>query len=51
MTTLPLAGKVCLVTGASSGIGKVTAREVAGLRARVTWSAAAASGASAPCWS
>ena len=35
MTTLPLAGKVCLVTGASSGIGKVTARELARLGARV----------------
>jgi NAD(P)-dependent dehydrogenase (short-subunit alcohol dehydrogenase family) len=31
----PLAGKVCLVTGASSGIGKVTARELARLGARV----------------
>ena len=34
MTTLPLAGKLCLVTGASSGIGKVTAREFARLGAR-----------------
>jgi NAD(P)-dependent dehydrogenase (short-subunit alcohol dehydrogenase family) len=31
----PLAGKVCLVTGASSGIGKVTARELSRLGARV----------------
>jgi NAD(P)-dependent dehydrogenase (short-subunit alcohol dehydrogenase family) len=31
----PLAGRVCLVTGASSGIGKVTARELARLGARV----------------
>jgi NAD(P)-dependent dehydrogenase (short-subunit alcohol dehydrogenase family) len=31
----PLAGKVCLVTGASSGIGKITARELARLGARV----------------
>lgn len=35
MTTLPLAGKLCLVTGASSGIGKVTARELSRLGARV----------------
>jgi NAD(P)-dependent dehydrogenase (short-subunit alcohol dehydrogenase family) len=35
MAALPLAGKVCLVTGASSGIGKVTARELARLGARV----------------
>jgi NAD(P)-dependent dehydrogenase (short-subunit alcohol dehydrogenase family) len=35
MTVLPLAGKVCLVTGASSGIGKVTARELSRLGARV----------------
>jgi NAD(P)-dependent dehydrogenase (short-subunit alcohol dehydrogenase family) len=31
----PLAGKVCLVTGASSGIGKVTARELSRLGAKV----------------
>jgi NAD(P)-dependent dehydrogenase (short-subunit alcohol dehydrogenase family) len=31
----PLAGKVCLVTGASTGIGKVTARELSRLGARV----------------
>ncbi len=31
----PLAGKICLVTGASSGIGKVTARELSRLGARV----------------
>ena len=31
----PLAGRVCLVTGASSGIGKVTARELSRLGARV----------------
>jgi NAD(P)-dependent dehydrogenase (short-subunit alcohol dehydrogenase family) len=35
MSNLPLAGKLCLVTGASSGIGKVTARELARLGARV----------------
>jgi NAD(P)-dependent dehydrogenase (short-subunit alcohol dehydrogenase family) len=34
-TDRPLAGRVCLVTGASSGIGKVTARELARLGARV----------------
>jgi NAD(P)-dependent dehydrogenase (short-subunit alcohol dehydrogenase family) len=34
-TRLPLAGKVCLVTGASTGIGKVTARELSRLGARV----------------
>ena len=34
-THQPLAGKVCLVTGASTGIGKVTARELSRLGARV----------------
>jgi len=29
MADLPLAGKICLVTGATSGIGAVTARELA----------------------
>ena len=33
--TTPLSGKVCLVTGASSGIGKAVARELARLKATV----------------
>ena len=35
----PLSGKTCLVTGATSGIGKVTARELAGMGARVVFTA------------
>lgn len=35
MTETSMQGKVCLVTGSTSGIGKVTARELAGLGATV----------------
>src|SRR5581483_6701555 len=35
MTTSTMQGKVCLVTGASGGIGKVTARELATMGATV----------------
>ena len=35
MTTIDMQGRVCLVTGGSSGIGKVTARELAGMGATV----------------
>jgi NAD(P)-dependent dehydrogenase (short-subunit alcohol dehydrogenase family) len=35
MTTISMQGKVCLVTGSSSGIGKVTARELASMGATV----------------
>lgn len=35
MVTMNMQGKVCLVTGASGGIGKVTGRELAKLGATV----------------
>src|SRR5690349_6607721 len=35
MTDINMQGKVCLVTGSSSGIGKVTARELARMGATV----------------
>jgi NAD(P)-dependent dehydrogenase (short-subunit alcohol dehydrogenase family) len=48
MAQADMQGKVCLVTGSSSGLGKATAKRLAQLKATVTWGAVTRNAAKLP---